>query len=226
MAVELYNTTGSPPCTFVRVVAKKLGIELTLHDINLMAKEQLKPEFVKLNPQHTVPTINDNGFVLWESRAIALYFVEKYAPDTSLYPKDVQKRATVNRLLFFESGSFLPAQMAYFRPKWFKGQEPSAELREAYDKALTTAVTLLGDKKFLCGDSVTLPDIGLACSLGVAIEGADYDGMEKFPQLQEYYKRVKAALPEYEQIAAEPLRLIRGMVERGKSGLPAHGPPK
>lgn len=167
MAVELYNTTGSPPCTFVRVVAKKLGIELTLHDINLMAKEQLKPEFVKLNPQHTVPTINDNGFVLWESRAIALYFVEKYAPDTSLYPKDVQKRATVNRMIFWESGSFLTAQMAYFRPKWFKGQEPGEELREAYDKALTTAVTLLGDKKFLCGDHVTLPSAVVALKTAV-----------------------------------------------------------
>ncbi|KAL1454677.1 hypothetical protein MTO96_043728, partial [Rhipicephalus appendiculatus] len=52
------------------------------------------------------------------------------------------------------------------RPKWFKGQEPTPDLKEAYDKALGTAVTLLGDKKFLCGDNVTLADIGLACTLG------------------------------------------------------------
>ncbi|XP_077511391.1 glutathione S-transferase 1-1-like [Amblyomma americanum] len=226
MAVELYNTTGSPPCTFVRVVAKKVGVDLKLHNINLMAKEQLNPEFVKLNPQHTVPTINDNGFVLWESRAIGLYFVEKYAPESQLYPKDLQLRATVNRLIFFESGSFLPAQMAYFRPKWFKGQEPSADLKEAYDKALATAVTLLGDKKFLCCDYVTLADIGLASSLGVAIEGSEYEGLDKFPQLKEYYKRFKAAVPEYEEVASEALRLIRDMVQRAKSGQPPHGPPK
>lgn len=224
--MELYSTTGSPPCTFVRVVAKTLGVELTVHEMNLMAKEHLKPEFVKLNPQHTVPTINDNGFVLWESRAIALYLVEKYAPDSALYPKDVQKRATVNRLLFFEYGTLLAAQGAYFRPKRTNGGEPSAELKEAYDKALTTAVTLLGDNKFLCGDHVTLADIGLACSLGVAIEGADYDGMDKFPQLKEYYKRFKAALPQYEQVAAEPLQFIRGMLERARGGKAGHGAPK
>lgn len=222
MVVELYNATGSPPCTFVRVVAKKLGVELKLHHINLMAKEQLNPEFVKLNPQHTVPTLNDNGFVLWESRAIGMYLVEKYGPESSLYPKDVQKRATVNRMLFFESGTMLPAQMAYFRPKWFKGQEPTADLKEAFDKALATTVTLLGNNKFLCGDHVTLPDIGLACTLGVAIEGSEYEGLDKFPQLKEYYQRFKKALPEYDEVATEALQRIRDMVARAKSGQSPH----
>ncbi|CAN7938051.1 unnamed protein product, partial [Ixodes hexagonus] len=170
MTIELYHTPGSPPCTYVRVLARKLGIQLDLHKIDLMAKEQLKPEFVKLNPQHTVPTLNDNGFVLWESRAIALYLLDKYAPDSPLYPKDVQKRALVNRLVFFESGSFYQAQMGYFRPRWFKGQDPGSDLKETYDKALASAVTLLGDKPFLAGDNLTLADVGLVCSLGIAIE--------------------------------------------------------
>lgn len=224
MTIELYHTSGSPPCTYVRVVAKKLGIQLDEHKIDLMAKEQLKPEFVKLNPQHTVPTINDNGFVLWESRAIALYLLDKYAPDSPLYPKDVQKRALVNRLVFFESGSFYQAQMGYFRPRWFKGQDPGAELKETYDKALASAVTLLGDNQFLAGDTLTLADIGLVCSLGIAIEGAEYEGMDQFPKLIEYYGRVKSALPEYEEVAAEPIGLIRMMISRAKSGQRAHAP--
>ncbi|XP_077535122.1 glutathione S-transferase 1-1-like [Haemaphysalis longicornis] len=226
MVVELYNAVGSPPCTFVRVVAKKLGIELTLRNIDLAAKDQLSPEFGKLNPQRTVPTINDNGFILWESRAIAVYFVEKYAPESPLYPKDVEKRATVNSLLNFESGFLYPAHLAYSRPKFCRAEEPGVDQKEAYEKALARAVALIGDKKFLCGDNLTLPDIGLACSLGLAIEAAEDERLDKFPQLLEYYKRVKAALPEYEEVAAEPLRISHDMVQRAKNGQPRHSPSK
>ena len=48
------------------MVAKALGIELNLKVVDLQKGEQLKPEFVALNPQHTVPTLVDGDFVLWE----------------------------------------------------------------------------------------------------------------------------------------------------------------
>lgn len=67
--------------------------------------EHLKPEFLKINPQHTIPTLVDEGFALWESRAILQYMVENYAIKDLFYPKDMQKRATVNRLLYFDMGS-------------------------------------------------------------------------------------------------------------------------
>lgn len=60
----------------------------------------------QLNPAHTVPTLVDNGFVLWESGAIMAYLVEKYAKDDSLYPKDIEKRAIIDQLLHFSTSSF------------------------------------------------------------------------------------------------------------------------
>ncbi|KAL1454678.1 hypothetical protein MTO96_043729 [Rhipicephalus appendiculatus] len=38
------------------------------------------------------------------------------------------------------------------------------------------------------------------------------------PQLKEYYQRFKKALPEYEQVAADALKIIRDMVARARSG--------
>ena len=73
-----------------------------------MKGEHLTPEYLKLNPHHTIPTLDDDGFVLYESRAIITYLVDKYAPNSSLYPQDVKKRALVDQALQFDGTTLYP----------------------------------------------------------------------------------------------------------------------
>lgn len=57
-----------------------------------------------MNPQHTIPTLEDDGKKIWDSHAINAYLVGKYGKDDSLYPKDLAKRAIVDQRLHFDSG--------------------------------------------------------------------------------------------------------------------------
>lgn len=66
MPLDFYWMPASAPCRSVRLTAKAVGVELNLKEIDLMAGEQMKPEFVALNPQHCIPTLVDEDFVLWE----------------------------------------------------------------------------------------------------------------------------------------------------------------
>ena len=106
MAIDLYYMPPSPPCRAVVMTAKMVGVELNLKMLNPMTGEQMKPEFLAINPQHNIPTIADDGFYLNESRAICTYLINQYAKDDTLYPKNPKVRALVDQRLYFDMGVF------------------------------------------------------------------------------------------------------------------------
>ncbi|XP_031639307.1 glutathione S-transferase 1-like, partial [Contarinia nasturtii] len=100
----LYMHTFSPPSRAVLLTAAELGVELECKVIELLKSEHKSPEFIKLNPQHTIPLLDDNGVLITDSHAICGYLVGKYGKDDRLYPKDLVKRAQVDAHLHFDSG--------------------------------------------------------------------------------------------------------------------------
>jgi len=53
--LTLYGIDGSPPVRSVLLTLNALGLEFEYKIVNLPEKEHLKPEFLKINPLHTVP---------------------------------------------------------------------------------------------------------------------------------------------------------------------------
>ncbi|XP_047106760.1 glutathione S-transferase D5-like [Schistocerca piceifrons] len=100
--LTLYVSPLSAPCRLVRLVAGIVGVDLKIVNVNDLAKDLKTPEMLKKNPQHTVPTLEDNGVYIAESRAIAMYLISKYGKNDALYPKDVNRRVLVDQRLFFD----------------------------------------------------------------------------------------------------------------------------
>ena len=59
------------------------------------------PEYLAMNPNGLIPVIDDAGFVLYESNAIARYLAAKHA--SPMWPAEVQRRADVDRWMEWQS---------------------------------------------------------------------------------------------------------------------------
>ena len=95
--IEIYY---GPPSIYGRKVLTVLMEKNLSYQTKILSfKEQdhLKPEYLKLNPNGEVPTLVDNGRVLYESTAIIEYLNDQY-PEPPLMPKEAYERAKVRMI--------------------------------------------------------------------------------------------------------------------------------
>jgi glutathione S-transferase len=100
MAYTLHNAPQSTCSQRVRFVlnAKKLPFQEI--KLNLLDGDQLKPEYLKLNPNGVVPTLDHNGAIVTDSTVIMEY-LDEVEPDASFTPEDPVKRARMRALMHF-----------------------------------------------------------------------------------------------------------------------------
>src|SRR2546427_6579436 len=67
-----------------------------------------EPFYRRMNPNGRVPTIEDDGFVLWESNAIVRYLAAKHGAGT-LWPNDLRERADADRWMDWATSTVAPA---------------------------------------------------------------------------------------------------------------------
>ena len=82
-----------------RMAMEESGLPYKLHLVNLRAKEQFSPEFMKISPGHKIPALHDpdgpgGPVTIAESGAILKYISEKSG--NGLYPADRAKQVTVD----------------------------------------------------------------------------------------------------------------------------------
>nr|XP_036226002.1 glutathione S-transferase 1 isoform X1 [Bactrocera oleae] len=208
----LYYSARSPPSRAVLLTAAAIGLELDLRPTNLKQREHLTPEFLKLNPQHTIPVLDDNGTVVTDSHVISAYLVDKYSPDETLYPKDPLKRREVDARLYYDAGHLFPRARLMVEPIIYFGADKIGEekityMQLAYDgleKCLTNA-------PYLCGEHLTIADLCAVASVSSAVLFAPIDE-EKFPQLAAWLKRM-SLLPYYKKSNQEGADLLGSFVK-------------
>lgn len=146
-----------------------------------------------MNPTHTIPTIADGDFSLWESRAICIYLVEKYGKNDSLYPKDVQQRALVNQRIFFDLGTLYQRFADYFYPQIFEKQPANEASFKKMLGGLEFLDGFLEGQTWAAGKEQTIADLTLAATLSAFVV-AKVD-LTAYANIRRWYEHCKKAVP-------------------------------
>lgn len=164
------------------------------------------PQYRNLNPNGLVPTIEDEGFVLWESNAIVRYLAAKHSAG-KLCPEDLKVRAEADKWMDWQTTTFWPT----FRPLFWNLVRTPVDQRDEKameESRLRTAEVLgyldahLKGRTFVAGETFTIGDIPMGCAVwrwfAIQIERPDQ------PNLKRWFDSL-AQRPAYKKVVMLPI---------------------
>ncbi|MBP2495539.1 glutathione S-transferase [Methylobacterium sp. PvP062] len=161
------------------------------------------PGYRTMNPNGLVPTLEEDGFVLWESNAILRYLAAT-GPALAL-PADPRARAQVEQWLDWQATSFTPAMRDAFWQLYRAADPDRGLIAASVEKSEAMAEILdhhLEGRTYVVGDSFSIADIALGCAAHRWLN-LPTERIER-PALRRWYERV-AARPGAARALGEPI---------------------
>ncbi|MBT3170467.1 MAG: glutathione S-transferase family protein [Rhodospirillaceae bacterium] len=172
----------------------ELGLEHQRHDVGRQFGGLDTVEFRAMNPNGLIPTIDDDGTIVWESNAVVRYLAAKYGAG-SLWPEDVAARAAADRWMDWMLGAIIPPMAPVFVGLIRTPPEDRDGAAIAAGAELMTGNWRILDEHlaatpYVAGADLTMADIplGCACYRYYALDIPHPD----MPHLMAWYERLQA----------------------------------
>ncbi len=189
--IDLYTWT-TPNGRKVSIMLEELGIDYTVHAIDISKGEQFAPEFLRVAPNNRIPAIvdHDTGVQMMESGAIMLYLAERY--DRFLPGGD--ERWTTIEWLMWQMGGVGPmfGQVHHF-VKFNPGKSAYSEERYANEAARLYGVLnkRLEGRNFIAGTGRGVYSIAdMATWPWVSRYDWQKIDLHEFPNVRDWYVRI------------------------------------
>ena len=163
--LEVWGRKNANQVIQVLRTLSELGVEYKRHSIGTESGDLETEDYKSLNPNSKIPTIRDNGFVLWESHAVIRYLAKQYGFG-NLYPEDPQKAAISDQWMTWSTDSFMGT---FFPVFWqlVRTEEKDrdytkiAEMAKQSSSILKVLDDYLVNNHFVAGNEFTFGDIPL-----------------------------------------------------------------
>jgi len=187
--LKIHRFALSGHCHRVELFLALIGKEVELVDINMMAGEHKKPEFLALNPFGQVPVLEDGDLVLCDSNAMLVYLARRYA-DAKWYPDDPVVQAKIQRWLSVAAGQLAFGPAAARRAALIK-QNIDVSAATALSAGLFATMNgVLAATDYLAGSEPTIADIAMYTYTAHAPEGGI--SLEPYPNVLAWMARIEA----------------------------------
>ena len=168
----------------------ELGIEYERIDAGLAFGVNNTPEYKAMNPNGLVPTIDDDGFVLWESHAIVRYLARKHGTGT-LWPDEPRTAADADRWMeWYSTTLWLNVRPIFHTLVRTPPEKRNMALVEEHRKLLAANWSIvdaqLARNDYLAGSSFTIGDIPMGVAayrwFNLPIERVSLPNVERWYQ--------------------------------------------
>ena len=149
--------------------AQELALEFQRNEAGGAFGVVTTPSYLQMNPNATVPVIEDDGFVLWESNVIVRYLCARHSL-ARLYPTDLRQRFDAERWMDWQQTTLNPASRPGFwqlirTPPGQRDAKLIAESNAAVESLMAVLDAHLAQHAFMVGEHFTMADIPLACEV-------------------------------------------------------------
>lgn len=154
--------------------------------------EHKAPAHLAHQPFGRIPAIVDDGFEMFESRAICRYLNERASGN--LVPRDIKARAKMEQWMSVETSELTPHAMKFIYEYVFKRPQDPAVL-EAAGKALETTTAVLDHElaklPYLAGAEFSLADVCFMPYLEYAMMSPAKDIFAKYPHMMSWWNKLR-----------------------------------
>ncbi len=165
-----------------------------------------QPDYVVMNPTSRIPTIDDDGFTMWESHAIVRYLAAKYASG-SWCPSNAPDRARADQWMDWSYNgvyqNLIAAFLGLYRtPEDERDNDVISKALHICGRELRVLDSHLGSRQFVLGDEISMGDIPIGC---ITYRWYAMDIERPYlPHLESWYARLQER-PAFREHAMIPL---------------------
>ncbi len=185
---------GHPMSTCTRkalMTCAENDIPFELVTVDFMKGEHKQPAHLGRQPFGQMPALEDEGFMLYESRPMSRYLNDKVSG--KLVPSDLKERALMDQWISVETSNFTPHAMTYIYNYTFQRTQEPAKMEaagKAIDLALSVMENRLAVSPFLAGSTLTLADIYYMPYIEYVMATPGKELFAKYPHVMAWWNKI------------------------------------